>query len=697
MISLAPTRLTRPHKLASCLTEKSDNGSHVAHFSSTASTAAASSSESEPSSSSSSSTSFGFETVAEDEKVKKVFEVFQNVSPKYDAMNDAMSLGVHRLWKDAFVRNLGPTTGSKIVDVAGGTGDIAFRILDSLLTAEDKQALEKSFEPVDPSVIVQKGIKDAMDLMDNANGGSSKADEPATSSISRSTGLSASSTNNNNEDENDDLIDPLLQTESRFAEGLEGVNPRTAASMEAIRQKIERLSSSGFRPTDFSEFDVVEELEEEGGNAVEKGGLFVAGNIAGAKAQQVSLSNFSDQRLARVFQKDPNFVTSQEHDEDDLDDDLEVVPLAAPDFIGSTPSSSARLEFLDQSETEKMEDDNDDDNLKLSVVTEFLDEGQPHQFDTEEIVEDDVVMYQKNLNKSANSSSFSDDSSSSLGEGNSSFSDPLTWRREPKSIDKIFEGDPNVHSDTFGVADLEGLGSGSGGGDDVGFDHRQLQVAPSYVDDTISESSPELPEFMSSIESGLGDFGMISDEGMSHDEELNLEHELFENVLPSGGHVTVLDLSPKMIQEGKSKAASLGYNLGISWKEGDAEKLPFPEDTFDAYTIAFGIRNCTHLDKVLAEAYRVLKPGGRFLCLEFSKVSNPVLRQLYDTYSFQMIPVMGQVIAGDWNSYQYLVESIRTFPDQASFKDMIEDAGFRMVQYENLSLGIAAIHSGFKV
>ena len=99
MISLAPTRLTRPHKLASCLTGKSDNGSHVAHFSSTA---AASSSESEPSSSS--STSFGFETVAEDEKVKKVFEVFQNVSPKYDAMNDAMSLGVHRLWKDAFVR-----------------------------------------------------------------------------------------------------------------------------------------------------------------------------------------------------------------------------------------------------------------------------------------------------------------------------------------------------------------------------------------------------------------------------------------------------------------------------------------------------------------------------------------------------------------------------------------------------------------
>jgi len=202
---------------------------------------------------------------------------------------------------------------------------------------------------------------------------------------------------------------------------------------------------------------------------------------------------------------------------------------------------------------------------------------------------------------------------------------------------------------------------------------------------------------MSSIESGLGDFGMMSDEGMSHDEEMNLEYELFDNVLPSGGHVTVLDLSPKMIQEGKARASSMGYNLGISWKEGNAEALPFPEDTFDAYTIAFGIRNCTHLDKVLAEAYRVLKPGGRFLCLEFSKVSNPVLRQLYDAYSFQLIPVMGQVIAGDWNSYQYLVESIRVFPDQDTFKNMIEDAGFRMVQYENLSMGIAAIHSGFKV
>ena len=156
-----------------------------------------------------------------------------------------------------------------------------------------------------------------------------------------------------------------------------------------------------------------------------------------------------------------------------------MVPIAAPDFIGTTPSSGARLELLVESATEKNADENDE--LDLSDVTEFLDGGQPHLFDTEEIVEDDIVMYQiqKNFNKNANSF-FSSSSSDS------------TWRREPKSIDKIFEGDPNVHSESFGIADLEGLEGGGmgGGGGEVGFDHRQLQVAPSYVDDTIAESSP---------------------------------------------------------------------------------------------------------------------------------------------------------------------------------------------------------------
>uniref|UniRef100_A0A8C5W6Q7 2-methoxy-6-polyprenyl-1,4-benzoquinol methylase, mitochondrial n=1 Tax=Microcebus murinus TaxID=30608 RepID=A0A8C5W6Q7_MICMU len=136
---------------------------------------------------------------------------------------------------------------------------------------------------------------------------------------------------------------------------------------------------------------------------------------------------------------------------------------------------------------------------------------------------------------------------------------------------------------------------------------------------------------------------------------------------------------------------------GLSWVLGDAEELPFNDDKFDIYTIAFGIRNVTHIDQALQEAHRVLKPGGRFLCLEFSQVNNPLISRLYDLYSFQVIPVLGEVIAGDWKSYQYLIESIRRFPSQEEFKEMIEDAGFHKVTYESLTSGIVAIHSGFKL
>jgi len=163
-------------------------------------------------------------------------------------------------------------------------------------------------------------------------------------------------------------------------------------------------------------------------------------------------------------------------------------------------------------------------------------------------------------------------------------------------------------------------------------------------------------------------------------------------------HVTVCDINGAMLNVGKSRCENLGYDPNfISWKEGDAENLPFKDETFNAYTIAFGIRNCTHIDKVVQEAYRVLKPGGRFLCLEFSQMENSTAQWLYDQYSFQVIPVLGQLIAGQWRPYQYLVESIRQFPNQETFKSMIEAAGFRQVTYENLSLGITAIHSGFKL
>ncbi|XP_038619012.1 2-methoxy-6-polyprenyl-1,4-benzoquinol methylase, mitochondrial isoform X2 [Tachyglossus aculeatus] len=164
-----------------------------------------------------------------------------------------------------------------------------------------------------------------------------------------------------------------------------------------------------------------------------------------------------------------------------------------------------------------------------------------------------------------------------------------------------------------------------------------------------------------------------------------------------GSQVVVCDINKEMLKVGKEKAQALGYGKGLAWVVGDAEELPFDDDKFDVYTIAFGIRNVTHVDQALEEAYRVLRPGGRFLCLEFSQVTNPLVSRLYDLYSFQVIPVLGEVIAGDWKSYQYLVESIRRFPAQEEFKEMIEDAGFRKVTYQSLTSGIVAVHSGFKL
>ena len=160
------------------------------------------------------------------------------------------------------------------------------------------------------------------------------------------------------------------------------------------------------------------------------------------------------------------------------------------------------------------------------------------------------------------------------------------------------------------------------------------------------------------------------------------------------GHSLMVDQNSEMLNEGKKK---LSRYKNIDYLCAKAEDIPAKESSFDYYTISFGIRNVSDIKKTLSEAYRVLKPGGRFMCLEFSEVEVPVLKQFYDFYSFNVIPGLGKLLANDSESYQYLVESIRQFPKQKEFASLIEDAGFKCVTYTNLTGGMVAVHSGFKI
>lgn len=164
--------------------------------------------------------------------------------------------------------------------------------------------------------------------------------------------------------------------------------------------------------------------------------------------------------------------------------------------------------------------------------------------------------------------------------------------------------------------------------------------------------------------------------------------------------IVVCDINPSMLAEGRARAELLPDSPTrprLEWVTADARQLPFDDCSFDVYTIAFGLRNVTKIDEALAEAHRVLRPGGRFLCLEFSQVTNPLLAAAYDAYSFKIIPAMGELVANDRASYQYLVESIRKHPKQEALAQMMRDAGMRSVTYTNLTFGSVAIHSGFRL
>lgn len=161
--------------------------------------------------------------------------------------------------------------------------------------------------------------------------------------------------------------------------------------------------------------------------------------------------------------------------------------------------------------------------------------------------------------------------------------------------------------------------------------------------------------------------------------------------------ITLCDLNAEMLAVGRDRAIDKGLGDDFEWITGNAESLPFEDESVDVYTIAFGLRNVTHIDTALKDALRVLKPGGRFYCLEFSKVIEPMLAKIYDEYSYRLIPKMGELVAKDRDSYQYLVESIRKFPSQKDLQKRMEMAGFSRCLYENLTLGVVAIHEGVKI
>ncbi len=170
----------------------------------------------------------------------------------------------------------------------------------------------------------------------------------------------------------------------------------------------------------------------------------------------------------------------------------------------------------------------------------------------------------------------------------------------------------------------------------------------------------------------------------------------FSDLVGSDGEVVLADINDSMLRVGRDKLLNRGYAANVEYVQADAEALPFPDEHFDVISIAFGLRNVTHKEQALESMLRVLKPGGRLLILEFSKPDNPLLSRAYDTYSFNVLPTLGRLVAGDSDSYRYLAESIRMHPDQETLKGMMEEAGFARCEFYNMTGGIVALHRGFK-
>src|SRR5271170_7456917 len=198
---------------------------------------------------------------------------------------------------------------------------------------------------------------------------------------------------------------------------------------------------------------------------------------------------------------------------------------------------------------------------------------------------------------------------------------------------------------------------------------------------------PRPGELLIDVAGGTGDIALRA-----------LPHLIPEGTIVEGGAVgCVCDTNERMLEIGRSRALDQGILYGIEWFGADAERLPFAERRFDLYTIAFGLRNVTSIEVALAEARRVLKPGGRFMCLEFTPEVWPLLQPLYDLYSFHVVPLLGRIVVGDREAYTYLVESIRGFPRQAELADLIIAAGLEQVRYRNLTGGIAVLHSAWRL